>query len=156
LIELALAIPVFIAIIYYLHDISKYARMKERMNFATHCAVGLIQNISANRINKKVTFDDIKYAMTSSFLAFFPAATQYATANISSIECAYPLGYFPIVYVHCVVGNSDGTKASVVWGKHAFTDSHFTGGRDGSDFTSTNHRQRRGIFKGCCSVQNTS
>jgi hypothetical protein len=55
LLEFAIAIPVLIAILYYLHDVPKYKRMQEKMNFAAHCIINMIQNT-----NKAVTASDVK------------------------------------------------------------------------------------------------
>jgi hypothetical protein len=128
LVEFALAVPVLIAIIYYLHDLPKYKRMQAKMLFCAHEMVNILQNVSQNRANKKVTTDDIKYAMTSSFLTIFPGITQYSDKGTGNPACAFPLGYFPVIWIYCVIGNSDGT-ASVAWVNHACIDYYSAGGR---------------------------
>jgi hypothetical protein len=105
--------------------------MQLRMEFVAHEIVSILQNISQKRKDKRIAFDDIKYAMSAAFLSVFPGVTQYPTKGLGYPVCAFPIGYFPIIYVHYVIGNSDGTKASVIWLKHAYTDYYSVGGRGG-------------------------
>ncbi|MDR0581293.1 MAG: hypothetical protein LBG04_04255, partial [Holosporaceae bacterium] len=109
LIEFALAIPILIAILYYVHDIPKYARMKERMEFCAHCAVNMIQNVSQNRENKLITINDIKNACASAHLTVYRGNTVYdpnrkVDGNVPWVHC----------FVYYIKGMSD-EKASVLW-----------------------------------------
>jgi hypothetical protein len=98
LIEFALAIPVLIAIVYYLYDIPKYKRMQAKMNFCAHCAVNMIQN---NRT--KLTKSDLAEIFSAAFLTVFPGKTQFSgDAGL------------PIIYVFYVRGENNGS-ASVIW-----------------------------------------
>ncbi|MDR2781235.1 MAG: hypothetical protein LBB21_02125 [Holosporaceae bacterium] len=123
--------PVLIAVVYYLHDIPKYRRMQSRIELVTHEMASILQNISQKRKDKRITFDDIKYAMSAAFLTVFPGVTQYPDKGLGKPVSAFPVGYFPTIYVYCVIGNSDGTKASVIWLKHAYTDYYSVGRRGG-------------------------
>jgi hypothetical protein len=99
-----------IALLYYLHDMPKLVRIQERMEFCAHCLVNMLQNCSQSRAtSKNITFNDIRYAVRSAYLAFYPSTTMYATGTRQ-----HPLGHFPLGFIYYVSGNSDNT-ASVVW-----------------------------------------
>jgi Flp pilus assembly protein TadG len=108
-IEFALAIPVLIAIIYYLHDISKYKRMQAKMNLCTHEVANILQNISQGRIGKKITKNDIRYALAGAYLTVFPGKSMYTTLDRTA-----PMGYVSQGQLYCVRGNANGT-ANVLW-----------------------------------------
>jgi hypothetical protein len=126
-----------IAIVYYLHDIPRYKRIQTKMNLCAHETVNILQSVSQNRVDKKITIDDIKYAMTFSFLTIFPGTTQYSDKGFGKPVCSYFLGYFPVILIYCVVGNLDGKTASVVWAKSACSYYYATDGRDISTVSST-------------------
>jgi hypothetical protein len=105
-VEFAVAIPVLIAIVYYLHDVPKYKRMQAKMSFCAHCMANILQNVSNGQ---KVTLQHINHAMQAAYLTFYPGKTMRGTAQFYM-----PLGHFPHGFVYCVKGIS-GKKASVVW-----------------------------------------
>jgi hypothetical protein len=109
LIELALALPVLIAVVYYLHDIPKYKRMKSKLDFCAHCMVNVLQNISQKRENKKITWNDVKFAIAAGFSTIYPGKTMFATKSYT-----YVYGHCPMAFVVCVKGMANG-KASVLW-----------------------------------------
>jgi hypothetical protein len=109
LIEFAVAIPVIIAIVYYLHDVPKYKRMQAKMEFITHEIVGMIQNVSQSRTSKKITSNDLRYCISAAFLSFYPGTTQFAKSYNVFKQPGFACG--KIFYV---VGNDKG-KASVLW-----------------------------------------
>jgi hypothetical protein len=57
-VELAIVMPVLIAIIYYLHDIPKCKRIQKKMEFCLHCAVNILSLfrswIFENIVNKRL------------------------------------------------------------------------------------------------------
>jgi hypothetical protein len=109
LIELALAIPVFVAIVYYLHDITRYKHLKKRVEFVTYEIAGMIQNISQRRANKRISLNDLRYCVPGAFLSFYPGTRQFpASYNVFKQPGAW---HGKIFYV---VGNANGT-ASVKW-----------------------------------------
>jgi hypothetical protein len=112
LIEFARAIPVIIAIIYYLHDIPKYRRMQEKMNLCAHETVNILQNISQNRVNKRVTLNDIRHAASAAYLSIYPGTAMWATTPSYPMKHQY--GHASCGYITCVKGMSGG-KAKVVW-----------------------------------------
>ncbi|MDR1334625.1 MAG: hypothetical protein LBJ71_05395, partial [Holosporaceae bacterium] len=109
LIEFAVAIPVLIAVLYYLHDIPKHKRMKAKMNFCAHCMVNILQNMSQKRANKKINLRDIGRAAAAVFLTIYPGKTMYD--NSSRVAFG---GHFMHGFVCAVKGLDDG-KASVLW-----------------------------------------
>jgi hypothetical protein len=41
----------------------------------------ILQNISQNRENKKITKDDVKYAVAAAYLSIYPGKTMYTISN---------------------------------------------------------------------------
>jgi hypothetical protein len=78
LIEFALAIPVFIAVLYYLHDAPKAKRINAKVDFCLYCAVNMLQNISQERENKRILLRDFAY--------IFGAATPVVRRRNRSIS----------------------------------------------------------------------
>jgi hypothetical protein len=115
-VEFAIAIPVLIAIIYYLHDVPKYKRVQAKMEFVAHNMIGMLQNISRNGTPEKITLTNIRNIVTGAYLAFYPGMTMYATGS----QCL-PLGHFPLGYIYYVIGEDNNT-ASVIWGVHFHMD----------------------------------
>lgn len=119
LIEFAVAIPILIALLCYIHDLSKYALMKERMEFVAHLMVNMLQNISQRRQNKRITATDIKYAISATYLAVYRGTTMWPMA----LHCL-PLGHAPFVVICCVKGLAN-EKASVMWYKSYYSVDHY-------------------------------
>jgi Flp pilus assembly protein TadG len=115
LIEFAVAIPILIVLLYYVHDLPKLARIQERMEFCAHCMANMLQNA-----NKRVTLNDIRYAVRGAYLTFYPGTTMYSTGYRQ-----HPVGHFPLGFVYYVTGNSNGT-ASIVWALQFHMDSNFS------------------------------
>jgi hypothetical protein len=83
--------------------------MQAKMEFITHEIVGMIQNVSQGRANKKITLNDLRYCISAAFLSFYPGTTQFAKSPAVFKQPGFVHGKF-----FCVVGNNDGT-ASVPW-----------------------------------------
>jgi hypothetical protein len=111
-----------------MHDIPKYARMNSKMEFVAHEMVGILQNVSQNRANKKITLTDIKHAMFAAYLSIYPGVTMHGTASYH-----LPLGHFPHGWIYYVTGLAKG-NASVVWYVAFYSD----GGTIFCDIPSTN------------------
>ncbi|MDR1235732.1 MAG: hypothetical protein LBJ96_01875 [Holosporaceae bacterium] len=89
--EFAFAIPVMIAVIYYLHDVPKLKRTQNSMKFCAHCAVNMFQNISLGRPNKRITLQDYKYISCSAFLPYYGGGTQqYGGLKLESYAISTP------------------------------------------------------------------
>lgn len=57
--ELAISIPVFLGLLYYIHDVPKYQRIHNRIKFCTICAVNMFQNMTINRADKRIRKADL-------------------------------------------------------------------------------------------------
>ena len=79
------------------------------MQFVTHQTAQMIQTISQNRANKKITVQDVKNILHLAFLTAFPGVTKLGT-SINHI----PLGYWPHIWLYYVEGVSD-TQACIKW-----------------------------------------
>ena len=111
LIEFAFAVPVLFSLMYYVNDLHHLKQIQNRMRFIATEISSILQNISQNRANKAISITDIKYAVVTAYLSFFPGKTFYNTAWETS-----PLGYSSSGLIYCVKGLADG-KASVLWCK---------------------------------------
>ncbi len=98
-------------LIFYIQDLCRLKNMRNQMNSVVTNMVNLIQNVSQNREDKKITLEDLKHCLISPYLKIFPNTTIYATSAYH-----YILGYFPLIFIVYVKGNNDST-ASVIWRK---------------------------------------
>jgi len=111
LIEFAISIPVLLTILYYTYDLPKYVRIKEKVEFCAYCYVNMVQNISQNRENKRITLTDLGNIIAASSLPYFGGGTsQYGGGDIQS----YTHGFFPHPMLLFVKGLDNG-KAKIMW-----------------------------------------
>lgn len=109
LIEFAFCIPVFLVLIYYMHDIPKSQRYKTQMQFVAQQMAQLFQTVSQGRTNKRITRNDFAWVGQAAYLSMFPGA------SVRPIRDSYlPIGYFVEFYVFYVIGEAN-NKASVKW-----------------------------------------
>jgi hypothetical protein len=101
LLECAIAIPVLIAILYYLHDVPKAKRIQAKLDFCACCGVNMFQNVSAGRIDKKVKIQDLKYISCVLFHPYFIGVGHYTGAS-SNNSC---FGHILLCYVKGVGEN---------------------------------------------------
>jgi hypothetical protein len=104
---------VIIAIIYYLHDIPKFKRIRAEMEFATHCAVNIIQNISQNRSDKRITSKDLSYTRCFVGLSLYPGKSSYAVSG-SGVPARRPTATFNLWYFYYIKGTGH-NKCKVCW-----------------------------------------
>ena len=109
LIEFAFSIPVFLTLIYYLHDIPRAQRHKQQMNFVAQQMSQMLQTVSQGRSNKRITWTDIKNAALAAYLTMYPGVSMKPTQ-----PNYLPLGFYVEAYVYYVVGEANG-KASAKW-----------------------------------------
>lgn len=109
LIEFAFSIPVFLTLIYYLHDIPRAQRHKQQMNFVAQQMSQMLQTVSQGRSNKRITWTDIKNAALAAYLTVYPGVSMKPTKLNY-----FPLGFYVEVYVYYVEGDANG-KASAKW-----------------------------------------
>jgi hypothetical protein len=110
LMEFAIAVPVLAALLYYVHDLPKYEHIRSKTKLCIHCAVNMLQNISQNSKDKRVTMQDIKRISCAAFLPYFgPGTKQYqgggGTASIP---------YGGVVRLRYLEGRSNGIPM-VLW-----------------------------------------
>ena len=109
LIECAFSIPVFLALIYYAHDLPKMKRWYRKMDFVSKQMAQYIQTISQTRADKKITLMDLINAGRVAYLTIFPSGTLIPNKGFY-----YPWGYHVFYTVYYVKG-VDNNKASVIW-----------------------------------------
>lgn len=108
LIEFAFAIPVLIAILYFILDGPKLRLYQLQLKNTAHFAINMIQNLTDQRANKFINESDLKEVTLAAF------ANIYRSDLMLKKSTGYPLGYYGHIYLWCVFGNEDGT-ASVQW-----------------------------------------
>ena len=118
LIEFAFSVPVFLALIYYAHDLPKMKRWQRKMDFVAKQIAQGIQTISQNRPNtqRKITATDLKHVFYMSFLSIFPGTSMLPTSN-----CACRYGYFAVTQIIFVRG-TENNKAQIIWQKDLIAD----------------------------------
>lgn len=130
LIEFAFSIPVFLTLIYYLHDIPRAQRYKQQMNFVAQQMSQMLQTVSQGRSNKRITWTDIKNAALAAYLTMYPGVSMKPTQ-----PQYFPLGFYVEAYVYYVVGEANG-KASAKWWEGLYytqlSPSYFSGSEDDS------------------------
>jgi hypothetical protein len=111
-IEFAIAIPILIAIIYYLHDSPTDKRIQAKVSLCAHETVNILQNISQNRKNKKITLKDIRHAASAAYLSIYPGTTMWS--SVTAYPHKHQYGHSSCGYITCVKGMSGG-KVKIIW-----------------------------------------
>lgn len=109
LIEFAFAIPVFLVLIYYIHDLPKYKLLKRKMQFVAYESAAIIQNIAKQRNTQQKVFtcQDLTYVARLAYLSLFPGTTQYCTKSPQE-DFYMSYGYLPTLQIHYIVGTGEG------------------------------------------------
>jgi hypothetical protein len=110
LIEFAICVPILIMCLVAMHDIPKYYQMQAKMKFAAHCCVNMIQDVSVNRANKKITISDVLRISHAWNLIIWPDLKMIH----QNAAGKYPLGFYNSLILYCVVGTGD-NKCKVMW-----------------------------------------
>jgi hypothetical protein len=108
-IDIAVVIPVLIAILYYLHDVPKAKRIRKKMEFCAHCGVNMFQNISAKRTDRKITENDIRRIAYSVCLPYFQGKEM-----LRDQSGVFPHGGFFVMIIIYVKGMGNDT-AKIIW-----------------------------------------
>ena len=112
-------------------------RYNERMDFVAHQMAGIIQNISQNRADKKITITDLVDAGKLAYLTVFPGNT------VTPQECQiYPFGYHTFYTIFYVKG-MDNNVAGVIWAISFAGD----GGEEDHTWSSLNGRKNGVWYK---------
>lgn len=104
LIEFAFAVPVFLILVYYVHDLPRMKLMQRKMQFVAYESAAILQNIA--RQKNRITKNDIVEAVSLSYLTIFPGNTLFCSKDRMA-----PLGYIPFMSVYCVTGKEN----KVIW-----------------------------------------
>ena len=110
LIEFAFSIPVFLVLIYYIHDLPKMKLMQRKNQFVANFIAASIQNISKQRqnANQKLTVNDIINTIRLAVLCVFPGMTQYSQGGTWGYKYM-PLGHMPMVNFLVFSGTGENT-----------------------------------------------
>jgi len=111
LIEFAVCMPILIILLFYIYDLMKLKRWYSQTEFAAQQFVNIIQNISQKRENKRITYNDLRYACYLSYLSAYPGTTMLNNGK------GYGFAHRQELIMTYVVGNSDGT-VSCKWTLH--------------------------------------
>ena len=97
------------ALIYYLHDVPKLQRYQQQMDFVAQQVAQMLQNVSQQRSNKRITQNDIVNTMRAAYLTVFPGVSMVPTRRDY-----LPIGFYIEFYLFGVRGEKNNT-ASVKW-----------------------------------------
>lgn len=106
--------PILIVLLFYINDLVRIKRYYSQMEFVAQQMANIIQNISQKRENKKITINDLKYAMTLAYQTVYPGKTMFWQGS------GLPFVHIPHPIIYYVKGNDNGT-ATTVWGKPLWT-----------------------------------
>lgn len=110
LIEFAFSIPIFLILIYYLHDLPKMRLMQRKMQFVAYETAAILQHLAeqkAGTADPALTSSDFMSAMRIAYLSIFFGNTMNSNGG-------FPLGYFPhmgIIFMKGVALNN----AQIIW-----------------------------------------
>lgn len=107
--ELACSVPVFMALLYYMHDVPKMEFYKSKTRFIAACAANMFQNISQKRADKRITKRD--YAYISAVAPFARWNGSYFRSSMSASNPLFLHDQLVLYYVKGVGNN----KVNVVW-----------------------------------------
>jgi hypothetical protein len=83
------------------------------MEFAAHCAVSIIQNISQNRSDKRIKLKDLSYARCFAGLSLYPGKSSYAVSG-SGDSARRSTGGFNLWYLYYIKGTGH-NKCKICW-----------------------------------------
>ena len=106
--------PILFSLTYYMHDLVLLRKYYQDVSFTAHQMVNLIQNITLERSNQKITLQDLKYAHTAAWYTVYPGTTMFGQNS------GHTLGHMPRSIIFCVKGLANG-KASCVWRAYCAT-----------------------------------
>lgn len=101
LIEFAFAVPVFLILVYYVHDLPRMKLMQRKMQFVAYESAAILQNI-AKRKGAALSISNFVETACLSYLTVFPANTLFCVADHRA-----PLGYLPFMGVYYVKWGRD-------------------------------------------------
>lgn len=91
-----------------MHDLFTIQRWYSQTEFVAYQMVQMIQSISQNRSDKKITLADLRYILSAAYLTIYPGTTMYWKNR------GHEFAHFPHPFVYYVKGLSNG-NASCIW-----------------------------------------
>lgn len=91
-----------------MHDLFTIQRWYSQTEFVAYQMVQMIQSISQNRSDKKITLADLRYIVSVAYLTIYPGTTMFPQGS------GHVFGHFPHPFVYYVKGLSNG-NASCIW-----------------------------------------
>jgi len=113
IVEFAVAVPIFVILIFYAHDLVLYTRLYAKTKFCAYCIANMIGSVSQNRNNKKITMTDLQNIRCAASLIAYPGKTGYAIKGTGDGACR-SIGHFLSLYIYCVIGTGN-NKGKCVW-----------------------------------------
>lgn len=110
--ELALSIPVFLALLYYMHDVPRLQELKSRSRFVTFCGINMLQNMTMKRADKRVTIADFIRVTCIAEMPFVGGGTAHYSSTVSGVSPRQIQNQFTLFYVKGI----SSTKARIYWG----------------------------------------
>lgn len=81
LVEFAVCMPILIILLFYIHDLVRIKRYYSQTEFVAQQMANIIQNISQKRENKKITAEDLGYAVALAYQTIYPGTTMFWKSN---------------------------------------------------------------------------
>jgi len=132
LIEFAFALPVFLVLLYYIHDLPKMRLTQRRVQFMANELAAIIQNISHQKSttdNPLITEEDLANALSLAGLSWFTGNTYFPSSDVTPY-----FGYILHSIYHRIVGINK-NRAVQNWSKtcgtrgpqkHVYNEAHDT------------------------------
>lgn len=96
LIEFAFAVPVFLVLIYYVHDLPRTKLIQRKMQFVAYESASILQNIAKQK-GAALNISNFVETACLSYLTIFPANTLFCVTTHRA-----PLGYLPFMGIYYV------------------------------------------------------
>ena len=91
-----------------MHDLFKIQRYYSQTEFVAYQMAQMLQTVSQNRSDKKITWSDLKRVTAAAYLSIYPGTTMFWQGK------GHVFGHFPHPMVYYVKGLSNG-NASCIW-----------------------------------------
>lgn len=114
LIEFAFCVSVLMILIFYAHDLFQLSRYHKQSEFIAHQTANMLQNVSQNRTDKKITINDLKNITAATYQTFYPGTTMYYQGQ------GHVFGHYPHPVIFLVKGLDNG-NASCMYLSYATT-----------------------------------
>jgi len=98
--------PILIILLFYINDLVRIKRYYSQTEFVAQQMANILQNISQKREDKRITYNDLRYAFVLALHTIYPGTSVfYQNQNKTPL---------PWINVYYVKGSNNGT-ASIIW-----------------------------------------